>query len=225
MIIATSWQYFCPTSNIYLLVHLFSFIFPAPWNPTHQLWFQNLICILNLSSSLHNHYNHHSNLNHSLSPGILPQSPFFNHAPNLVSILIVWEIFYKRKSDHVICLPRILQWFSVSLWHKPDSLLWPPWPPRVCPCYFLQICFLPLSPFSILLPPHFLQVVRQFPASGFSNGPSTQQDYYPPIKHGSLLILVESTKMSVLQRNLPWPPGMNSDVANSEAYVIWEKFF
>ena len=40
-----------------------------------------------------------------------------------------WEIFYKYKSDCVICLPRTLQWFSVSLWHKPDSLLWPLWPP------------------------------------------------------------------------------------------------
>ena len=114
-----------------------------------------------------------------------------------------WEIFYKYKSDCVICLPRTLQWFSVSLWHKPDSLLWPPWPPRVCPCYFLRICLLPLSPFSILLPPHFLQVVGQFPASGFSNGPSTQQNYYPHIKHSSLLIRVGPTKMSVLQRKLP----------------------
>ena len=44
-----------------------------------------------------------------------------------------WEIFYKYKSDCVICLPRTLQWFSVSLWHKPDSLLWPLWPPQGLP--------------------------------------------------------------------------------------------
>ena len=136
-----------------------------------------------------------------------------------------WEIFYKYKSDCVICLPRTLQWFSVSLWHKPDSLLWPLWPPQG----------LPRLP-SPHLPPPSLSILHSAPSTLPPSGwaissfrifkwPFNPTEPLPSHQAQQTLILMESTKMSVFQRNLPQPPGMNSDVASSEAYVIWEKFF